>query len=345
VKRELTEMEMFRAQELLMQRATTGLDPQEAAELAALGADDDIGFDLAAAAIDIATLRIEEMPMGVADKILVAANVPLHTEASDTTVMSVPPIPQTLAGFMPPRPIDTGQRPAVDVVPSRSSSVLPPTTVEPHTPMTRNEPAPPKLTMTEHYAPDVIPIDAKKFRRRTRIAAAIGVFGMAAAAAAIIYVTQRPAEIIERVVTKEIPAPPPKAKTAAEERTELLASAKDLTTLEWTATKDPNATGAKGDVVWSKTAQKGFMRFTGLATNDPTQLQYQLWIFDKNRPQETPVDGGVFDISATGEVIIPITAKLSVDEPVLFAVTIEKPGGVVVSKRERIVVTAAPKTG
>ena len=44
-------------------------------------------------------------------------------------------------------------------------------------------------------------------------------------------------------------------------------------------------------------------------------------------------------------MIIPITAKLSVDEPVLFAVTIEKPGGVVVSKRERIVVTAAPKAG
>ena len=29
----------------------------------------------------------------------------------------------------------------------------------------------------------------------------------------------------------------------------------------------------------------------------------------------------------------------------LFAVTVETPGGVVVSKRERIVVTAAPKTG
>ncbi|MFN0245877.1 MAG: anti-sigma factor domain-containing protein [Kofleriaceae bacterium] len=339
MRRELSEMEMFRAQELLMQRATTGLDPQEAAELDALGADHDIGFDLAAAAIDIATLRIEEMPIGVADKILVAANVPLYTETSDTTVMSVPPIPQTLAGFMPPRPIVTGQRPAVE------SSVLPPTTVEPHVPTPLVEPPPPKLTMTERPAPGVIPIDAAKFRRRTRLAAAIGVFGMAAAAAAIIYVTQRPPEIVKEIVTKEIPTPPPKAKTSAEERSELLASATDLTTLEWTATKDPNATGAKGDIVWSKTAQKGFMRFTGLATNDPTKLQYQLWIFDKNRPQETPVDGGVFDISATGEVIIPIAAKLSVDEPVLFAVTIERPGGVVVSKRERVVVTATPKTG
>jgi hypothetical protein len=275
------------------------------------------------------------MPMGVADKVLLAANVPLH-ESSDTTVMSVPPIPQTLAGFMPPRPINTGQR---------SAEIAPPTTVEPSAPPTIDQAPPVKLAMTERPAPDVIPIDAAKYRRRTRIAAAVGFLGMAAAAAAIIYVTQRPPEIVEKEKIVEVPAPPPKAKTVAEERSELLASANDITTLEWTATKDPNATGAKGDVVWSKSAQKGYMRFTGLATNDPTQVQYQLWIFDKNRPQETPVDGGVFDISATGEVIVPITAKLSVDEPVLFAVTIEKPGGVVVSKRERIVVTAAPKTG
>ena len=92
--------------------------------------------------------------------------------------------------------------------------------------------------------------------------------------------------------------------------------------------------------------QKGFMRFVGLAVNDPKQLQYQLWIFDKHRDQAFPVDGGVFDITPSGEVIVPISAKLPVGEPTLFAVTVEKPGGVVVSKRERIVVTAAPsKTG
>jgi hypothetical protein len=54
------------------------------------------------------------------------------------------------------------------------------------------------------------------------------------------------------------------------------------------------------------------------------------------------VDGGVFDVDReTGDVVVPITARLKVVEPTLFAVTIEKPGGVVVSKRERIVVTAA----
>ena len=50
----------------------------------------------------------------------------------------------------------------------------------------------------------------------------------------------------------------------------------------------------------------------------------------------------VFDVSSTGEVIVPIAAKLRVDDATLFAVTIERPGGVVVSKRERIVVTAKP---
>ena len=81
-------------------------------------------------------------------------------------------------------------------------------------------------------------------------------------------------------------------------------------------------------------------------TNDPTQFQYQLWIFDKDRDDKYPVDGGVFDVGPDGEVVVKISAKLHVNEPVLFAVTVEQPGGVVVSDRSRIAVTAAPpKTG
>jgi anti-sigma-K factor RskA len=83
------------------------------------------------------------------------------------------------------------------------------------------------------------------------------------------------------------------------------------------------------------------MRFVGLAPNDPAKTQYQLWIFDRTRDQAFPVDGGVFDVTASGEVIVPITAKLHVDDATLFAVTVERPGGVVVSRREHIVVTAA----
>jgi anti-sigma-K factor RskA len=117
------------------------------------------------------------------------------------------------------------------------------------------------------------------------------------------------------------------------QRAELLALG-DVTRVEWSATE--LAPDAVGDVVWSQERQAGFLRFEGLPVNDPTAEQYQLWIFDAE--QEHPIDGGVFDITADGEVLIPIDAKLAVASPTLFAVTVEKPGGVVVSDRERIAV-------
>ena len=152
-----------------------------------------------------------------------------------------------------------------------------------------------------------------------------------------------------RVVT--LPAPSATASTTdvkgptlAEERA-LVASAKDAVHVEWKATKDPASQGASGDVVWSASLQKGYMRFVGLAPNDKTVGQYQLWIFDKDRDARYPVDGGVFDVASNGEVVVPISSKLRVDDATLFAVTFEKPGGVVVSKRERMIVTASVKSG
>ena len=47
MKRTLTDLETMRAHELLVQRATEGLDAEAAAELARLGATDVDGFDLA----------------------------------------------------------------------------------------------------------------------------------------------------------------------------------------------------------------------------------------------------------------------------------------------------------
>lgn len=100
------------------------------------------------------------------------------------------------------------------------------------------------------------------------------------------------------------------------------------------------AKGAGGDVVWDNRAQAGWMRLIDLPVNDPTVSQYQLWIFDET--QEHPVDGGVFNVSATGELLVPIDAKLKVGKPTLFAITVEKPGGVVVSDRQRIAWVAKP---
>lgn len=132
------------------------------------------------------------------------------------------------------------------------------------------------------------------------------------------------------------PKPEPVAPSVGELRTQLLARA-DVAKLDAKG-QEQFAPGATGDIVWSNAAQSGFIRLVGAPVNDPKVQQYQLWIFDE--AQEHPVDGGVFDVSSTGEVLIPIDAKLRVAKPTLFAITIEKPGGVVVSDRQRIAIVA-----
>jgi hypothetical protein len=109
----------------------------------------------------------------------------------------------------------------------------------------------------------------------------------------------------------------------------------------WSTTEDPAAAGVSGEIVWNTEEQTGFMRFKGLPANDPSEYQYQLWIFDAQQDERYPIDGGVFNIPPNdGEAIVPIDPKLEVKNPTLFAITIEKPGGVVVSGRERLVVLA-----
>lgn len=129
--------------------------------------------------------------------------------------------------------------------------------------------------------------------------------------------------------------------TAEQRRAGLVESTTDALELPWTATEDDAAAGASGDVVWSNARQAGFMRFRGLEANDPSTSQYQLWIFDAEQDERYPIDGGVFDVSPDGETIVAIDPKIAVREPTLFAVTVEPPGGVVVSSRERIVLVAA----
>ncbi|MCG8587832.1 MAG: anti-sigma factor [Proteobacteria bacterium] len=129
------------------------------------------------------------------------------------------------------------------------------------------------------------------------------------------------------------PAPP----NPVDARNDLLANQADAIRIAWTATGDPAGPEATGDVVWSDQRQQGYMRFSGLAANDPSVSQYQLWIFDATRDERHPVDGGVFDIPAgETEVVVPIHARLPVAQAALFAITVERPGGVVVSTRERL---------
>lgn len=136
-----------------------------------------------------------------------------------------------------------------------------------------------------------------------------------------------------------LPTMPPGQPSPAVARAALLAKAAPV---PWTGTEDPAAKGVAGDVLWSPERQEGFLRFEHLPSNDPKVYQYQLWIFDATRDDRFPIDGGVFDVPEGGEVVIPIAPRLPVGKATLFAVTIEKPGGTVVSSRERIVLVAKP---
>lgn len=262
-----------RADELLVDRATVGLADAERDELAALRAEDDDSFDLAAAAIDLATVRPEPVPAALLARLHVAAAN--HLAA--------------------PMAVSPAERPPAEVTPIR--------------------------------------------RSRTWIVVSAA---LAAAACAVIWAGTRPPEV-QIVKVPEVRVVAPTVPPPAEQRAALLTQVRDAVALPWAPTADPAARGVTGDVVWSPGAQRGYMRFVGLAPNG-THYQYQLWIFDKTRDDKFPVDGGLFDVTSAGEVVVPISARIPVRDAVLFAVTIEEPGGVVVSKREHIVVTAAPKS-
>ncbi len=170
-----------------------------------------------------------------------------------------------------------------------------------------------------------------------------GWLGWAAAAAACIalalnlWITQTPPPNQANIKpTPEIP----KVLPPAEARDEMMRSTAGMIKANWT-NPNPKATNlVSGDVVWSDEKQVGYMRLRGLPVNDKSKETYQLWIFDKTQDPKTPIDGGTFDVNSEGEVVIPINAKLKADDPAMFAITMEKAGGVVVSKRERIAALA-----
>lgn len=201
----------------------------------------------------------------------------------------------------------------------------------------------------DHFA---APVKVSDFGARVprRARSRVGTYGgwLAAAACLVlaIFGWQRTPPAVAPVAVLTTPPPlgvPPEKPlpTPAEERAALLAISGSLK-VTLGATKEPAAAGLTGDVVWDPVTQRGFLHFAGLAANDPAVHQYQIWIFDAGRDKRYPVDGGVFDVPANAtEVVIPIRAALMVLKPAAFAVTVEKPGGVVVSGREHVVALGA----
>jgi hypothetical protein len=193
--------------------------------------------------------------------------------------------------------------------------------------------------------PPVAPVAVERSPRTRDRRPAWGAWGgwLAAAAMLALVVRNGAAPRVEQAPVNTATAATT-ATTAIDARVALLDSLLNtpgVVRQRWTPTTDSTAATAAGEVIWDPATQRGVMRFTGLAANDREAWQYQLWIFDAERDKRYPVDGGVFDIPAgTGEVLVPIRARLAVGSASLFAVTVEPPGGVVVSSRERIAVTA-----
>ena len=158
---------------------------------------------------------------------------------------------------------------------------------------------------------------------------------------------------------------PQRQLSPQEQMSQLVETAGDAWTSQWASlpglglASDPHPrdNGVEGRLVWSDSRNEGYMEISGLEPNNPEQSQYQLWIFDETRPRgqypgvpddnilsQRPVDGGVFNFTPgpDGKAIVPVNAKLRVGEGVIFAVTVEPPGGVVVSDRDIVFGAAAP---
>jgi hypothetical protein len=168
--------------------------------------------------------------------------------------------------------------------------------------------------------------------------------GWAAAAAACIALA---AVILMPRVPRTVYVNVPEIKeqlTPAQMRQRLMDTSTDVIKANWGPGNVKELKDISGDIVWSDSKQAGYMRFRGLPINEKDKQTYQLWIFDETQDEKTPIDGGTFDIQDNGDVIIPINAKLKAVHPKMFAVTVEKPGGVVVSKREKIPALAKVET-
>lgn len=175
-----------------------------------------------------------------------------------------------------------------------------------------------------------------------------GWLGWAAAAAACVALafniwftrSQSTAEFVKNPPTVE----QPQTLTVAQKREELLNTSRDIVKANWAAGNVKDIKQVTGDVVWSDEKQAGYIRLRGLPVKGAPEFCYQLWIFDKVQDKATPIDGGTFDVTEEGEIVIPINAKIQTSGPQMFALTIERHGGVVVSKRDQIAALAKVET-
>jgi len=90
--------------------------------------------------------------------------------------------------------------------------------------------------------------------------------------------------------------------------------------------------------VWDNERQDGVFIVRNLSPL-PSDKDYQLWIIDPKYP--SPVDAGVFQVDAKGNVRADFRAKLPIQAANQFAVTIERKGGAAVPNTKAMVLAGS----
>ncbi|MGH7130926.1 MAG: hypothetical protein ACREJO_03155 [Phycisphaerales bacterium] len=288
-----------RAEELLLDRATVGLDAGEHAELellcAELGLDaDDESFDLAAAAFALAATPHERMPAVLREKVAGAAR---SLSASDGGVSDAERRELKLVGSEPmrirPQPtrleLVTYKLMAYSGWIAAAASLALATTIY--------------FGRTPTGVPSRDPI------------AAVGAHSPPP--------PRTPAELAQATLDRIL---------ASESSNTIVAP---LT--EADGSSGPPA--PVGQVVWSGDSNEGVLLLANLPAIDTPGDAYQLWVVDALRDERFPVDAGTFHVEpGTSKGLIQFSAKLPVAYPRAFAITIERAGGNVVSTQSPVVV-------
>lgn len=110
-----------------------------------------------------------------------------------------------------------------------------------------------------------------------------------------------------------------------EERALLLqrAAPDDLIQGRWLHTINPLTSKVQGDIIWSATEQRGYMRFTGLPV--ARHGHYELWLYDYTQANLSPVLGKRFEIKQSRqETIIPFSPDTEVRKPYKFVVILAR---------------------
>lgn len=287
--------------QLMADAVTEGLSPQDQATLDRMlrdsgeARDEMERFELSAAAVDVALLANqvnESLPAGLRDQLIASATPYLSKPLADQDAASTPALKLT----------DTSARPDTATKPSPWNSPL-----------------------------------------------ALGWYFAAAAVIGLAFVLiNPPTEVVEVEKVVEVEVPAPSIADQVDGRTNLAQAYAEMREKEgvvsapWgyndgslgLAPGEERFANCSGEVVFDPETQTGYLKLAGLPVNKPEQEQYQLWIVDATRGEETTdrIDGGVFNVDRDGTVYIPVAAKITANQPALFALTMEAPGGVVVSK-------------